>query len=360
MKWRLLLLGSILLISVSNSVFSAETGATNKYKMAVLTFEAIGDSSLDTETLTESFQTELVNIQNKDFTLVERTQLAKIIEEQKLQLSGLTEADAAKVGNLAGASKIIVGKISLYEGKYIINIKGIDTTTAEIVFADKLETADKTGLMDILPDAADRLVKKTKGENVPPYKQEQSGINTTNNKIQPVNPVNSENTPAKVNKPEAWKPASYSAFELGYMFTSVKPQNNSTIQFTNNIYAFKGAFKFPGEGFFQFVIGGDFIAGNLDSETSISMFTLYPSFLWNFITTKYFMLGAGVGYGFSWGNFNYSLTNNSTLYSYPFTQNGFRLNIEAGLHLTRTLVFKLEWGSQRHKKFYIRKYYITL
>ena len=73
-------------------------------------------------------------LKNSKFKLVERTQLEKIIAEQKLGQSGAIDADtAAKVGKLLGARLAMLGSISRFGKSYQITAKIVDTGTAEIL-----------------------------------------------------------------------------------------------------------------------------------------------------------------------------------------------------------------------------------
>ena len=73
-------------------------------------------------------------LKNSRFKLVERTQLEKILVEQKLGQSGAIDADtAAKVGKLLGARLAMLGSVSRFGKSYQITAKIVDTETAEIL-----------------------------------------------------------------------------------------------------------------------------------------------------------------------------------------------------------------------------------
>ena len=72
------------------------------------------------------------------FQIIEREQIDYIIEEQKLNASGLiNEASAIEIGNILSVDAIILGNISDINNNIIINTKIISSLTGEIIFIDK-------------------------------------------------------------------------------------------------------------------------------------------------------------------------------------------------------------------------------
>lgn len=67
-------------------------------------------------------------------TVVERQQLAALLEEQELQLSGLTErADAAKAGAILNAQQIIVGSYVVISGRYELSGRVVDVQSGGVL-----------------------------------------------------------------------------------------------------------------------------------------------------------------------------------------------------------------------------------
>ena len=84
-----------------------------KYKIAVMKFQALNDSSgggnLGTM-VSEMFTTEVVN--SEAFKIVEREQLKKVIDELNEGQSGIIDStEAQKIGKMLGASAIITGSV---------------------------------------------------------------------------------------------------------------------------------------------------------------------------------------------------------------------------------------------------------
>jgi len=119
----------------------------------------------------------------KKYTLIEREKLEAVMEEQKLGASGaITAQTAAKIGRLLGAQYIITGavtefgikdskigvgglekvlpfgggaKVSKTKARAVIDVRAIDTTSAQIVAAAKGEgsksSAEFSGNLSIAP-----------------------------------------------------------------------------------------------------------------------------------------------------------------------------------------------------------------
>ena len=123
--------------------------------------------TIDTATLTEMLQVALVD--RNEFRIVERSLLDKIVKEQEFQVSGLTEGQAAKIGELVGANKVMVVSISKFTDKYLVIVKGIDAKTGIVDLSDQVLSYTIGGFLDVFPVLADRLVRKARGETVAAY-----------------------------------------------------------------------------------------------------------------------------------------------------------------------------------------------
>jgi curli biogenesis system outer membrane secretion channel CsgG len=95
-------------------IFPDSSPASSVKDIAVLPFKNIsGNQGCNIEdAVTEMLITELAK--NKNFHIVERQQLANVLKETKLQMSGLTDpGNAVKFGKLTGAKYLISGNITL-------------------------------------------------------------------------------------------------------------------------------------------------------------------------------------------------------------------------------------------------------
>jgi len=67
------------------------------------------------------------------YTMVDRSDLDKVIEEQKIRLSGMVDPDeAAEVGNMLGAHLLITGRIVKDAGQLYLFCKAISVETSEL------------------------------------------------------------------------------------------------------------------------------------------------------------------------------------------------------------------------------------
>ena len=84
------------------------SGGETPPTVAVLDFESIGSEAFLGKGVAEIVRTELVGTGR--FRVVERAQISRAIDEQKLQMSGMIDDQrAVQIGKLLGADLIVVG-----------------------------------------------------------------------------------------------------------------------------------------------------------------------------------------------------------------------------------------------------------
>jgi hypothetical protein len=144
----LLLIFTFLLASVS-------LGA-DKIKLAFIGLEASGVSESTATGISEIILDTLIN--TRRFYLVERSQLTALLEEQALSLSGCTSAECLiQVGQLAGADKALVGKVSQVGRVYLLTVRLADVYTGELEYSDSAEAPTVEDLLDEGRQIAQRL-----------------------------------------------------------------------------------------------------------------------------------------------------------------------------------------------------------
>lgn len=167
---RIVLIGFILLFGLQ--VFAGDLQGLRK-RIAVIDFEdRSGWGHNIGSGLADMLVTELVK--SKQFMVIEREELNRILEEQGLGMSGaVTPQSAAQVGKLLGVEMMVTGSVSEFGekksglggsigkigigGKFtkrkaraVVDIRLVNTTTGEIVLAEKAEGEDgSTGLDNI-------------------------------------------------------------------------------------------------------------------------------------------------------------------------------------------------------------------
>lgn len=112
-------------------------------------------------------------VESKKFMVIERKQIAQIMAEQGLGMSGLVTAQsAAKVGKLLGAELIVTGSVSEFgtqknriggglsalsglnlglssqKARAVVDIRLVNTTTGEIIAAKKAEGEESSNSLD--------------------------------------------------------------------------------------------------------------------------------------------------------------------------------------------------------------------
>ncbi|MFH0780590.1 MAG: FlgO family outer membrane protein [Pseudomonadota bacterium] len=129
-----------------------------KTKIAVLDFELKGDNFKTKDMggiVAEWFTTSLV--QDGRFQVVERAMLKKIIDEQKLGMSGLIdENSSSQLGKILGVKTIISGSVVQLNNAIEVNARIINVSTGSIVAAENLRSANT----DNLKETIERLTAK--------------------------------------------------------------------------------------------------------------------------------------------------------------------------------------------------------
>jgi len=110
--------------------------------VAVLYLEGSGVPAELARGLTHSIETQLAK--SSSVTLVERNQIDKVIDELKLQSSGFTTKQAARIGNFVNAEYVLIGSITRLEDLMIITVKFVDVTTSAVVGIREVQGKDAT------------------------------------------------------------------------------------------------------------------------------------------------------------------------------------------------------------------------
>ncbi len=143
-----------LLCTVLIFLISLPVMAQNKTRIAVLDFEAKNVNPETAEAVADIMGTELFNTNR--FEVIERQAMTRVLEEQQLQMTGVTDMDkAAEIGKLLNVEKIMIGSVSRLGSTYIINTRLVDVETGALELAENTKT---TNGEDGLPTAIKELV----------------------------------------------------------------------------------------------------------------------------------------------------------------------------------------------------------
>jgi TolB-like protein len=122
--------------------------------LAVMPFQGKGDSQQYVESATERMVTQLVELRR--FRVIERAKLDEVLQEQRLQVSGVVDdRTAVDVGRVAGADAIVVGSVSVVGSTTTVSARVIDTQSSEVLVARNTRA-----------DAADLPAVEKMSENV--------------------------------------------------------------------------------------------------------------------------------------------------------------------------------------------------
>lgn len=141
--------------------------SVNAQRCAVLEFKAgSGISQADVDGISAIF---ITYFRPAGYTMVERTQIDKVIEEQGFQRSRMTQAQMVRVGEILNVSKIVVGDINYVFGQYQVDARVINVETGTIA-ATEGATFATSSYRSSMQSVAQKLASKiaiTSGSTVP-------------------------------------------------------------------------------------------------------------------------------------------------------------------------------------------------
>ena len=121
----------IFLILLSQGLFAQQN------LIAVIDFENNNIRKTDADALSQRLISELINL-NK-FTVLERSLIHQVMEEQKFQYSGAVDAQkVSDIGSMIGADYVVIGSISKIGGIYF----SIDSRMIEVESSKSIKSAN--------------------------------------------------------------------------------------------------------------------------------------------------------------------------------------------------------------------------
>lgn len=132
-------------------------GAQELPGIAVMDFESIGGDPHLGPGVAENLRTAL--IQTGQFKVIERAALQKVLEEQKLQITGLVDPQSAiKLGKLVGAKLIVVGSVVKFAEAYTLNVRFIDAETGVAIKAEKVQASSEAEIPRMIDKVVEMIV----------------------------------------------------------------------------------------------------------------------------------------------------------------------------------------------------------
>lgn len=126
--------------------------------IAVAAFENHGASLHEVALITDLFVHSL--LETRRFKVLERKELKKVLEEQKKQLSGLTEAqEMVEVGNLLNARYIASGSVGALGDGFVLTVKIIEIESGETLLALNTQTDNSAEIPERLDELSAELAE---------------------------------------------------------------------------------------------------------------------------------------------------------------------------------------------------------
>ena len=151
----------VLIISfVLFTLASPSYGDFKKTKIAVLDFQMQGEQTNSKDMgkiVAEWLITGLV--ETGRFDVIERRLLEKLLDEQKLGVTGAIDPNsAAQLGKILGVRIIVSGTVTSLEGYTEINARLINVDSASIIAAEKVRAGSAEKLRDLVNKITDKIV----------------------------------------------------------------------------------------------------------------------------------------------------------------------------------------------------------
>ncbi len=131
-----------------------------KIKIAVLDFQLQG-KGYDTADMGKIVAEWLITALVKEgrFDVIERRLLEKILQEQKLVMTGLVDEESAtKLGKLLGVKIIISGSVMKFQGFMEVNARIIDVESASIITAESVKSSTAVRLEALVVQMAEKII----------------------------------------------------------------------------------------------------------------------------------------------------------------------------------------------------------
>jgi len=117
----------IILLLIVGCVFAREY-------IAIIDFEGIGFTEDNARALTQRLTSEIISLEV--YQVLERSEMKRLLEEQKFQYSGCVDMKCAvEIGKMIGAKYMVVGSISLVGSSYAIDARLINVETSESYYS---------------------------------------------------------------------------------------------------------------------------------------------------------------------------------------------------------------------------------
>lgn len=133
-----------------------------KINIAVAELEAHNVSAMEAATVADYLRTELINSQV--FVVLERSNMAKVLAEQRFQQTGCTATECAvQMGKILNVKAMIVGSFGKLMNNYSINVRLVDVETGAALAAEAVEFSVEGGVMEKIRELGAKIAAKVAG-----------------------------------------------------------------------------------------------------------------------------------------------------------------------------------------------------
>lgn len=149
----------------------------NSQRIAVLDFNAgVGVSQADVDGISAIFNT---YFSPRGYTLVERTQIDKAIDEQNFQRGKFTESQMVRIGQILNVSNVVVGDVNIVAGQYNVDVRVINVQSGTIQATEGATWTSGTSYRNMMKSIAEKLANKIAINPVTPTSAPANGGNTS-------------------------------------------------------------------------------------------------------------------------------------------------------------------------------------
>src|SRR2546426_10928038 len=150
------------LFSLSPAAFAQGQGGPTTVAVAEVTARGNADADMASE-VSDALTDQLVG--DGRFRVVERQQIAKVMKEQALSQSGVMSDEVQiKMAQLVGARWIVVGSVQKRGKSYILSLRALDSSSAQVAFAENL----KVGSDEQIEAGSKQLARKMQDKLIGP------------------------------------------------------------------------------------------------------------------------------------------------------------------------------------------------
>ncbi len=158
---RNILFSFAMILYVTSALVNPALAKSKKVRIAVLDFQVQGEvrESADMgKIVAEWLITALV--QEGRFDVIERRLLKKVLEEQKMGVTGLVdESSASKLGKVLGAKIVISGSVMAFHKVMEVNARIIEVESSSIIAAENVKSSNTAKLEDLVVRMAEKIIK---------------------------------------------------------------------------------------------------------------------------------------------------------------------------------------------------------